>query len=90
MNQIEQNHKQEVRELTNAHDKLVAELNNKYSTQKDELNKLWELHEISTKDSASDKSSLEKKFNELTLKEKRLDEEVKVLKAERDRLLLSH
>ena len=90
MNSIEQNHKQEIWELTNAHGKLVAELNEKYSTQKDELNKLWELHEISTKDSASDKSSLEKKFNELTLKEKRLDEEVKVLKAERDWLLLSH
>ena len=90
MNAIERKYKDQLKEMVESNQLLITELSQKTKSLEKENKLLMEKLEVEQRGKLSDHGTMEKKMTELIENERRLSEEVEVLKQERDKKLVEY
>jgi len=90
MKMVENQYKDKITSMQESHQALIQELQEKNTTLHNNYNKLFEKHQLLSKEQEKGFSSSLRKINELTNAEKKLMDQIVTLKGERDRKMIEH
>lgn len=85
INSLEKKYKDQIKSMTDSHNQIIQELTLKYKQLDKDYKEISEKYEIENRGKMSEYGNLEKKVRELLQKEHELQNEIKVLKNDRDK-----